>query len=251
MWLEVPRSSQEALERVFAACAQQRECHAAFPDLEQEFTSLMTRLAKKPVSVKGVTIDAEVLRDVVSRMLFGADRIHDLPLLVHLASQGDYDLLASKAASRGKSEIPPGIYLSIVCSELIPQFSAGSLPAASAGTFMGDFRVGRDITACRHWVRGWLPPKFHSAVKSDVPALVMNGSLDHLTPPRYGEHVAQSLPNARHVVLPQRGHNDVDPCVNTIIEDFIAAGKSSDLDTSCLGKTDPLSFALTRADLAD
>jgi pimeloyl-ACP methyl ester carboxylesterase len=260
MWLEVPRSSQQALARVFAGCAQQRECHAAFPDLEDEFTSLMKRLSEKSVSVKTklesgkdgeVMIDAEVLRDVVSRMLYGLERVHDLPLLIHLANQGDYELLTSKAASRGSSEIPRGIYLSIVCSELIPQFNPNALPAASAGTFMGSFRVGREITACGQWVRGWLPPNFHEAVKSDVPALVMNGSLDHLTPPRYGEHVAQSLRNARHVVLPRRGHNDVDPCVNTIIEDFIAAGKSSSLDTSCLAKADPLSFALKRADLAN
>jgi pimeloyl-ACP methyl ester carboxylesterase len=162
-----------------------------------------------PVSVKTksesgkdteVTIDAEVLRDVVSRMLFGAERVHDLPLLIHLANQKDYGPLASKAASRGASEIPPGIYLSIVCSELIPQFNPSALPAASAGTFMGNFRVGRDITACREWVRGWLPQKFHTAVKSDVPALLMNGALDHLTPPRYGKHVAQTLRNARHLV---------------------------------------------------
>ena len=260
MWLEVPRSSQQALEQVFAACAAQRECHAAFPDLDREFTSLMKRLAETPVSVKTksesgkeaeVTIDSEVLRDVVSRMLFGADRVHDLPLLIHLANQGDYGLLASKAASRGASEIPPGVYLSIVCSESIPQFNPAELPAASAGTFMGSFRVERDLAACREWVRGWLPPKFHTAVKSDVPALLMNGALDHLTPPRYGKHVAQTLRNARHVVLPDRGHNDVDPCVNTIIEQFIAAGKSSGIDTSCLEKSSPLSFALKRADLAN
>ncbi|HEV2719456.1 MAG TPA: alpha/beta hydrolase [Thermoanaerobaculia bacterium] len=244
MWLEVPRSSQQALEKVFAACAAQRQCHTAFPDLDREFASLLKRLAEKPVSVNTVTIDAEVLRDVVSHMLFGAERVHDLPLLIHLADQGDYGPLASKAASRGESEIPPGIYLSIVCSELIPQFDPAALPVAAAGTFMGSFRVERDITACREWVRGSLPPKFHAAVKSDVPALVMNGALDHLTPPSYGKHVAQTLPNARHVVLPERGHNDVDPCVNAIIEHFIAAGNSSDLDTSCLEKSSPLTFAL-------
>ena len=73
--------------------------------------------------------------------------------------------------------------------------------------------------------------------------------LDHLTPPRYGEHVARSLAHARHLVLPQREHNDTDPCVNGMIEAFMIAGSLTGLDTSCLAKTEDLSFALQRDQL--
>src|SRR5882672_10605794 len=259
MWLEVPRSSQQALEQDFAACDRQPGCHEAFPELENEFSSLLKRLAEKPVKVKvsksetgqevEVTIDGEILRGFVFGVLYSASRIHDLPLLVHLAHQGEYQPLAERVAVRGESGIPKGIYLSIVCSEVIPQFDPGALPAATAGTFMGAFRVGRDVSACREWVRGWLPPGFWTPVKSDVPVLVMNGALDSLTPPRYGERVAQSLAHARQLVLPQRGHNDTDPCVNGMIESFMIAGSLAGLDTSCLAKTDDLSFALQRDDL--
>ncbi len=79
----------------------------------------------------------------------------------------------------------------------------------------------------------------------------MNGALDHVTPPRYGERVAQSLSNARRLVLPQRGHNDTDPCVNGMIESFMIAGSLAGLDTSCLAKTEDLSFALKRDDLVN
>jgi pimeloyl-ACP methyl ester carboxylesterase len=259
MWLETPRSSQQALDQAFAACARQPGCHGAFPEFENEFSSLLKRLAEKPVSVKvskletgqevEVTIDDEILRGFVAGVLFSASRIHDLPLLVHLAHQGDYQPLAGRVATKGESGIPKGVYLSIVCSEVIPQFDPGSLPAAAAGTFMGDFRIGREVSACREWVRGWLPPGFWTPVKSKVPVLVMNGALDHLTPPRYGERVAQSLAHARHFVLPLRGHNDTDPCVNGMIEAFMIAGNLARLDTSCLAKTEDLSFALQREEL--
>lgn len=259
MWLEVPRSSQEALEQTFAACARQPGCHGAFPELETELSALLKRLADKPVKVKvgqsetsqevEVAIDDEVLRVFVFRMLYSASRIHDLPLLVHLAHQGDYQPLAAKLAVKEESGIPKGVYLSIVCSEIVPQLEPAALPAAVAGTFMGGFRVGRDVTACREWVRGWLPPGFWTPVKSNVPVLVMNGALDSVTPPRYGERVAQSLAHARRLVLPQRGHNDTDPCVNAMIEAFMIAGSHAGLDTSCLAKTDDLSFALQRDDL--
>ena len=254
MWLEVPRSSQQALDHVFTACADDPACHSAFPDLSKEFVALLQRLGGTPVNVKieaqaDVKIDDEILRAYVFRLLYSRSRIHDLPLLVHLAYQGDYPPLAERIALKGESGVPKGIYLSLVCSESIPQFDAAALPAAAAGTFMGPFRTGRDITACNQWVRGWLPPHFFAAVKSNVPALVMNGELDHLTPPRYGKQVAQSLPNSLHLILPRRGHNDVDPCVTGIIESFIKAATVSALDVSCLAKTDELSFAVKRDDL--
>ena len=257
VWLEVPRSSQQALEHVFAVCAVQKDCHDAFPDLAQEFNALLDRLAGKPVRFKvsrpeggqevEVPIDAEILRVFVLRMLYSADRIHDLPLLIHLAHAGDYQPLARRLAIPPDSGIPKGIYFTIVCSDEIPQFDPAALPAAAAGSFLGDFRIGRELLACGKWTRGWLPEGYRTPVGSNVPALVMNGALDHITPPRYGERVAKSLTNARSLVLPNRGHNDVDPCVTGIIQSFVAAGGPNGLDTSCLAKTPDLSFA-TRAD---
>jgi pimeloyl-ACP methyl ester carboxylesterase len=259
MWLEVPRSSQQALEQVFAACARQPGCHGAFPSLAQEFSALLQRLAEKPAQAKvsqpetrlevEVSIDAEILRGFVFSVLYSAERIHDLPLLIHLAHAGEYQPLARKLASRGESGIPKGIYLSIVCSEEIPQFDAAALPAAAAGTFLGAFRVGREILACREWVRGWLPESYRAPVQSNVPALLLTGALDHATPPRYGERVARSLPNGRHLLLPNRGHNDMDPCVSEIIEAFVTAGGVEGLNTSCLEKTEDLSFALRAGEL--
>jgi pimeloyl-ACP methyl ester carboxylesterase len=254
MWLEVARSSQQALELAFTACARQQACHQAFPNLAREFSQLLARLDEKPVRVKvsnpgagqqaEAPIDGEILRYFVMRALYSAERIHDLPLLIHLAHAGDYQPLARKLAAGGGSEIPKGVYLSIVCNDEIPQFDATAVPAATAGTFLGDFRLRREIAACREWVRSELPRDYRTAVVSATPALILTGALDHATPPRYGERVARSLSNGRALVLPNRGHNDTDPCVSQIIEAFVFAGSAKDLDTSCLSKTEALSFAL-------
>jgi len=39
-----------------------------------------------------------------------------------------------------------------------------------------------------------------------VPTLVMSGAADVLTPPKYGAYLAERIPGARHVVLPEAGH---------------------------------------------
>jgi pimeloyl-ACP methyl ester carboxylesterase len=261
VWLEFPRSAQSALEQVFAACARHPGCHAAIPNLAQEFDELLRRLDEKPIratvsspgstETKDVPIDAEVLRGFVASALYSAERIHDLPLLIHLAHSGDYQPLARRLASRGDGGIPKGVYLSIVCSDEIPQFDASALPAAAAGTFVGALRVSREILACREWVRGWLPEDYRRPLKSGVPALVLTGALDHIAPPRYGERVAHSFGNVRRLVLPNRGHNDTDSCVEGIEQAFIAAGDPAHLDTSCLAKTEDLSFAVQAGEMVD
>jgi pimeloyl-ACP methyl ester carboxylesterase len=112
---------------------------------------------------------------------------------------------------------------------------------------MGEFRLSREILACREWTPGWLPKDYWTPVQSNVPALVLTGALDDVTPPRYGEKAARSFTNAHTLVLPNRSHNDIDPCVSGIITDFVNAGSAKNLDSSCLAKTEDLSFAL-RAD---
>ncbi|MBI3449919.1 MAG: alpha/beta fold hydrolase [Acidobacteria bacterium] len=260
MWLEFPRSTEAALDLAFAACARQPGCHDAFPNLAQEFSALLTRLAEKPVEVKvsqtetgqevEVPIDAEILRGFVVRLLFSAERIHDLPLLIHLAAAGDYQPIARRLASKEESGIPKGVYLSIVCNEEL-HFDAAAVPAAAAGTFLSDFRVRREILACGEWVRGWLPEDYWTPGQSNVPALILTGALDLATPPRYGERAARSFTNSRHLVLPNRSHNDTDPCVAQMEQAFVTAGRVEGLDTSCLARTEDLSFALHADELAD
>jgi len=253
MWLEIPRSSQTALDRALDACARQPGCHDAFHHLAEEFAALLKRLAERPVKINGsdppihkeieIPIDAEILRAFVVSVLYSAERIHDLPLLIHLAHDGDYRPLAHELAPKGPSGIPKGVYLSIVCNEEL-HFAPAALPEATANTFMGAFRLGREILACKEWPHAQVPKDYWKPVPSNVPALILSGALDHATPPRYGEAAARSFPNSRALVLPNRGHNDTDPCVSGIIQAFVTAGALEGLDVSCLAKTEDLSFAL-------
>ncbi len=52
-----------------------------------------------------------------------------------------------------------------------------------------------------------MPADFHQPVHSDRPVLLLSGEFDPVTPPRYGEQVARTLPNGRHLVLRGQGHN--------------------------------------------
>jgi len=75
------------------------------------------------------------------------------------------------------------------------------------------------------------------AVFSGVPALILTGQWDPVTPPVYGDTTAKYLTRSLHVIVPHGGHgfdglNGLD-CVDGLIKTFIERGTAKGLDTSC------------------
>jgi pimeloyl-ACP methyl ester carboxylesterase len=80
-------------------------------------------------------------------------------------------------------------------------------------------------------------------VQSDVPALLLSGEVDPVTPPENGELALKTLPNGRHLVLTGQGHISIlRGCVPLLARDFIEAGSASELNTTCLNRLAPLEF---------
>jgi hypothetical protein len=100
-----------------------------------------------------------------------------------------------------------------------------------------------DYTGCLDWPAPTHhdPPitKVPPLVASNVPVLVLNGSLDSLTPAQGGAHVASQLgPSARFVEVPNMVHlvGLYDPygCGSSLVQAFVAhPERLFGLDTSC------------------
>jgi pimeloyl-ACP methyl ester carboxylesterase len=253
--LDLARSAQSSLDRVFNLCTADEGCRSAFPGLKVEFDSLLRRLTATPARVSlerpdgaaiPVTITDRSVRDLIQAMLGGARSIERLPMLIHEAFTGQYSALARAIVGDGPPPPPGpprGVFLSILCSEAIPQVRDADIEAATSATFFGDVPVRSQLAACATWPRATLSSDFWQPVRSNVAVLAMSGDLDPITPPRYGDLVARSLGNARHVVLPNRSHNDVDPCITSLVEQFLIAGSAERVDTSCVARAAPLRFA--------
>jgi pimeloyl-ACP methyl ester carboxylesterase len=102
------------------------------------------------------------------------------------------------------------------------------IAAMTAGTFLGDGQVRFQLRWCEGWPEAQLDPGFHRPVRADVPVLLITGELDPTTPPAYAERVARTLTNATVVTLPNRSHNDLDPCLLGMVEAFVSgAGRGN------------------------
>lgn len=253
------RYSQQGLEGLLAECESDPACRKAFPKLREETAAVLRQVETAPVKVQVIdgdtgkpinfTLSKNGLGQVLRRMLYYNTWISITPLALHQAANGDWGIFAefAKIVSAGNST--EGYYLSITCSEDLAFVREDEIPAAVAGTFLGDLRVRKQMAACVGWPAPKLGPEFRRPVASDVPALLLSGGADPATPPSEGEKVARHLKRSRHVVVPDGGHGQDGmkggECVPQMITAFIQAGAAESLDTSCSARMQRPDFLLS------
>jgi pimeloyl-ACP methyl ester carboxylesterase len=240
--LEHAASAELTLRDIFADCAADTACAKAYPALANDWRAVMARFDDGPVSMRfgdGLVVVergpfAEALRATMTTDA-GQRR---LPSIIHGAAHGDFAPFAEAVGPGGNSMIAEGLYLSIECSEGTHRFSEAEVVAATAGTFLGRYRVDEQVAACRIWPRRELPESFYSPVHGDVPALFLAGGRDHVAPLRYAESVAAGFPNSRLVVIDEMPHFPVAmanlECLDEILLAFYSAGDVAAVDTACV-----------------
>lgn len=240
------RDAQQALHLLWQDCASEPACAAAFPRLREETEEVLRRLHEKPVRVtvddpqggapQEVMLDGRTFASTLRTRLYSADAQSRVPLALHRAFEGDYHSMARAAVMiarlqhRGSSL---GMFLSIFCSEVAPFFDPASVQRLGEGTFFGAERTLRWMQACREWPRAEVPADFAAPVRSDVPALILSGRLDPVTPPYWGEQVAAFLPKSRQVVFAASSHFPDGPCASGLVARFLEQASSAGLDSRC------------------
>jgi pimeloyl-ACP methyl ester carboxylesterase len=178
--------------------------------------------------------------EAVRALLTTADSQRQLPSLLHEAAQGRMEpiLRAMTHPPMGAD----GLLLSVSCPEDTLHIAEAEI-AAQPRTVFGRYRVDQQIAACKAWK---VPPRQvdQSFVTAPVPALLMAGSMDHVTPPEWAEQIAAHLPASRVVVIPRLGHFPAGlshmECYDEIIARFFEAGSAAGLDLSCIATMQPL-----------
>ncbi len=252
-------NGQRSLDVLLGWCEKDEACHAKFPAIRADFKAVMDRLAKGPVTVEvdhphrgphtgkraKVTLSRNFIADGIRWALYGDSET--LPLMLHQAAGGDFSLLgqASVDARLGAIDgITMGLLFSVTCAEDMPYIDPAEIPARTAGTFLGDYRVRQQMGACTVWPRGKAAPGHREALRTDIPVLLVSGERDPVTPPAFADRAARFLTRGTKIVVPWGSHGGDDPCTLKIQQDFLQKGSAEGLDTSCLKKIQMPPFVL-------
>jgi pimeloyl-ACP methyl ester carboxylesterase len=262
---DFPQHTQRALEGVIAECATDEACHLAFPNLDSEVKSVLARLIQGPVEVEvrrqrasesvRVSLSRDLVAEAIRYMLYQPGAASRIPLFIHLAAQGNFTPLAQAALSYRQEIVATGsngMYLSVTCAEDLPAIKPGEGERNGVNTFLGDYRLRQQRAACALWRRAKIPGNYAEPTRSEVPALILTGQWDPVTPPVYGETAAKYLPHSLHVIVPHGGHgfnglNGLE-CIDNLIVNFINTGTTAGLDTSCVNSIVRKGFPLKLSD---
>jgi len=175
-----------------------------------------------------------------------------LPLLIHEAQtqQQPQALIAQYLMIKHSTEtqIAYGMHFAVVCSEDAPRWPQQKIPAAAlAATYMGEAFMQGLQTICDAWPRGIVDEDFNAPLHSDVPALILSGGNDPVTPQQYGERVLAGFSNGKHLVVAGQGHGQIgNGCMPRVVAQFIERGSMQGVDAGCVIDISRTPFMLSR-----
>jgi pimeloyl-ACP methyl ester carboxylesterase len=212
-------NAQRAFEVFFERCAARPDCNRAYPDLRAVFYQLADQLNASPVPVslsaggagRTVSLDGGLLVDVLFVGLYNPAVSASMPQMIYDIRRGDYSILRDRLALYFEGTSALGMQMAVQCAEELPfnapeeaYTAAQSVQPQIAGFFPASVQPLFEV--CREWTAIFPDPQENLPVTSDVPALVLAGDGDPITPPEWGRMAAQTLPHAYFHEFPGHGH---------------------------------------------
>ncbi len=226
IYREHAAKAYEALSVLFAGCASDPDCSAAYPNLDQTYYNLVKSMDADPIVVKGkdpktgfyfyVMIDGVELTGIIFSSLQLTEYIPRLPQLIDDIARRDYALLSAilSEAINGEDSINVGMFLSVNCSEEVfattPEELTGDYALYPETEAFAKASLFDDIelyfTLCRQWGAADLDPREVEPLQSAIPTLILAGEYDSATPPFFGRQLAGHLEQTYYIELPGQGH---------------------------------------------
>jgi pimeloyl-ACP methyl ester carboxylesterase len=226
-------SSFAEIPRMLSNLCAQNAC-AGIGDPLADLSTLVTRLNANPVQGKVITPKGRVrfvtiTSDDVFNLLISGDLDPllraNLPAALHAAVHHDYALLATLdvVANAPEGGVDNELYLATTCEELpfpwnradptamraseaLSAFNA--LPAATFAPFTAQTSYDEsDAPYCAGWPFATAAPEADAGPLPNVPTLIISGTEDMRTPTADAEKVAQQIPDATLLVVPNTGHS--------------------------------------------
>ena len=252
MPLPFSRALDHGIAGLLEACGNESTCLGRYPTLRDDWDAVRRRFEFGDVETEvrdprtgrteRLLIRKGVFADGLRHMLYTMQTAWQAPGVIHHAARGDFGPFVEREmrqVTRFADVLSHGMFITATCAEDVRFIDEDDVRRATAGTFLGDYRVRRQQAACAIWPRGeGIDADFQKPVTLDVPVLIVSGAFDVATPPSEAERVARHLPRSRHVIFPNQGHDYAHPgCASRLIADFFSSADTAALDTSCVAET--------------
>lgn len=256
------RDAMAALMTVNNECLAQADCAAEFGDIVQKTESVLRRLNElqtkgEPLEIsyehprnqqtESLHLTPRIFSSLIFMSLYSRDLTVLLPRAISFAEKEDYRLLAALSAISSEQaqlmNITEGMRYSVICNEDWPLLSASDIEQSVP--FFGIPFVKEMQPICMLWPKAELPADYWQPINSDVPALLLSGKHDPVTPDVWAQSVAAHLSNATMLSAAGGNHSiSTEGCVPQLIAQFIERASMQNVKAKCVEKIKPLPLVL-------
>lgn len=220
--VEVPANAARAFAALFNACAADIACATTYPDLETVFYDTVAQMNARPITVQvgnlltgdryKARLRGDDLLGVMFQSLYAAEIIPVLPQLIYEVADGRTTTLGALLSSFliNTEFVSVGMQYAVQCHEEHVFSAPGEAVAAAEAypklspLFVPSARLDEQV--CALWGAGVADARENEPIFSNIPTLILAGEFDPITPPAWGEQVADTLSNAYFFVYPSLGH---------------------------------------------
>ena len=239
--LTMAKAAQAQFEATFAACEADAACRKAYPGLRQEFDAMLARLdvgaARVPVTGNAhAPLGRGRVVEWLRSRLYRPRGASEVPWLIHRANAGDWSPIADGILAQARevdTAYALGLWLSITCSEDLQFLREEDIVPATKGTYLGDFRVREQATACSAWPKARLPDGYRVPLRTSIPTMFVSGDMDAASPLWFTEHVAPGFIRRVEIIARGQGHTELNDCVDRRYRELVETGEASGIDANC------------------
>ncbi len=255
---DIAVNAQHTLDALLDRCREDSSCSTRFPGLNKRLQALSLRLKENPLSldqadpVTGRVAPFEFtyphLASTLRLLSYAPETASLIPLMISEATERENFVPLASQAMRIENEVAGaisfGMHNSVVCTEDVPFYEdLDDRWRELDATYLGRDQVQALQTICKVWPVGQMDADFKQTLDANVPALLLSGEFDPITPPDYAHRAAGGLNNSLELVARGQGHGVAGRgCLPQVIGDFVAAGSLDELETECIERMRPQPF---------
>lgn len=251
--------TDRAFRVLFDGCRRSKECDKWYPNLEQRLVALVEKLNATPIEREveldsgkraKVVVTGELLLNYLFQNLYNRSGIETVPQIIDLFEKGSQAAITSEVGYLAdlyvdRPDWGDALSLSIDCHEEVPFNDLSKLRREYRRypllkSFAEDDSWG---VACGKWPMGPLDPLENEPIYSDVPALLLTGLYDPITPPQYARLAGSRLVNSFYFEFLSAGHDVLsnEPCAGELAKQFLEDPLRMP-SHACLGRLRPPEF---------
>jgi pimeloyl-ACP methyl ester carboxylesterase len=246
-YIEFGRNAYDTFRTLFDGCAADPQCSRQHPNLEGKFLQVVDQLNANPRTTtwqgsQEVMYDGGTFIDVI--YLFPYIGQPEMAIeAIEAASRGDFSIAddwAPQTMDLDSYQIRWGFYRNRECREEVPFYSYDDYYALMEGLppqVVAHYEPSLVMGLCAAWPVEPAAAIENEPVVSDLPALVLSGELDPITPPRWARQAVGHLRNSYYYTFPGYGHGVTrkSACARSMMLQFLD-DPSQAPDATCIGE---------------